>query len=684
MRWHLRICTAAGLIAVLVPIPPAIAQSGPRTPFQAIDIFRLEQASDTQISPDGDHVAYVRLTNDIATDSRLESIWLVDTRTGNQRPLGGIAATGSQPRWCPAGGRLAFTAEPPGQPRGLFTYALATRRFTRVATLKSGGSALSWSPDCSRIAFVALVPEPVETLGAPLARPADANWAEPVRLTTHALYRQDGKGNLPPGHDHLFVVAAAGGVPRQLTSGPYRDAGPIAWAPDGRSLLFTGRRGKDWERDSYRSAIYRASLDNGALTRLTSLPGPVESAAVSPDGRSIAFSGYDDSRRRSYENRRIYVMDADGGDARIASGSVDRSLYAPVWAPDGRSLYARMEDRGVTQVVRFAPGGAVSVVADRLADDGLDLPYSGGMFSLARDGTVAFPQGAPDRPADVALSRDGTTRRLTRLNDALLDGRTLGSLASLAVSAADGTPMDAWMLTPPGFDPARRYPLILEIHGGPFLHYGPYFSTDDQLYAAAGYVVVYANARGSTSYGETFANAIDRDYPGVDYDDQMRVVDAAIARGFVDPARLFVTGGSAGGLMTAWIVGKTGRFSAAASQRPVINWTSLTLTSDSGYKSISNWAGRTPWDDQPWYWAHSPLSLVGNVTTPTLMIAGEKDIRTPLAEAEQFYAALQLRGVPTGLIVVPGAFHDMAARPSHAATKANAVIAWFNRYDRGR
>lgn len=662
----------------------ATAQPAGRTPFQAMDIFGLMQASDTQISPDGSQIAYVRLTNDIQTDDRLESIWVVDMHTGAQRPLGGLATNGTQPRWCADGQRLAFTAHPKGQTRGVFSYSFATRKFARIATLKTSASALSWSSDCSQIAFVALVPEAPEALGPTLPKPSGAAWADPIRLTTHAVYRQDGKGTLPPGYDHIFTVPATGGTPRQLTHGPVRDAGPLSWAPDGRSLAFTGRREDDWERKYLRSAIYRVSVADGAVTRLTQLDGPAESATFSPDGRSIAFTGYDDSRRRSYENRRIYVMDADGGNVRTISGGTDRSFYAPIWGPDGRSLYAKMEDRGEAKVVRLNPGGEISILAGQVADDGLDLPYSGGMFSMARDGIIAFPQGAADRPADVAVVRDGAIRRLTRLNDTLLQRRTLGALAPLAVRASDGTPIDAWVLTPPGFDPARKYPLILEIHGGPFLHYGPYFSTDDQLYAAAGYVVVYANTRGSTSYGEAYANAIDRDYPSVDYGDQMSVVDAVIAKGFVDPKRLFVTGGSAGGLMTAWIVGKTDRFRAAASQRPAINWTSLTLTSDSGAKTMSNWIGKTPWDDQPWYWKHSPLSLVGNVKTPTLMITGESDMRTPIVEATQFYGALQYRGIPTGLIIVPGAFHEMAARPSHAATKANAVIAWFNRYDRER
>ena len=256
------------------------------------------------------------------------------------------------------------------------------------------------------------------------------------------------------------------------------------------------------------------------------------------------------------------------------------------------------------------------------------------------------------------------------------------SVQPLAVtSSADQRPIDAWIMTPPGFDASRKYPLILEIHGGPFAAYGPSFASELQLYAAAGYVVVYANPRGSTSYGEAFANLIDKNYPSQDYDDLMSVVDAAIAKGFVDPGNLYVTGGSGGGLLTAWIVGKTGRFHAAVAQKPVINWTSEVLTVDLYSFMAKYWFGKMPWEDPDFYWRRSPLSLVGNVTTPTLVMVGEEDHRTPPSEAEQFFQALQLRSVPTVLVRVPGASHEgLADRPSQEAAEASAILAWFGKY----
>ncbi|MGZ8346539.1 MAG: alpha/beta hydrolase family protein, partial [Allosphingosinicella sp.] len=276
-------------------------------------------------------------------------------------------------------------------------------------------------------------------------------------------------------------------------------------------------------------------------------------------------------------------------------------------------------------------------------------------------------------------------RQLTRLNAELLDNKSLGVVRRIETpSSFDGRPIEAWLTLPPGHVEGQRHPLILEIHGGPFAAYGPHFSTDYQLYAAAGYAVLSANPRGSTSYGAEFANLIHHAYPGNDYDDLISSVDAAIAQGFADPDRLFVTGGSGGGVLTAWIVGKTNRFRAAATQKPVIDWSSFALTADGPAFFSRYWFGAYPWEQPDAYWQRSPLSLVGNVQTPTLVVVGSEDYRTPVSEAEQYYTALQLRGVPTALVKVPGAGHgSIAARPSQSGAKAAAILAWFERYRDG-
>ena len=275
-------------------------------------------------------------------------------------------------------------------------------------------------------------------------------------------------------------------------------------------------------------------------------------------------------------------------------------------------------------------------------------------------------------------------RYLTNLNASLLATKSLGEVREITVASSfDGQEVQGWLTLPPGYVEGTRVPLILEIHGGPFAAYGPHFSTDNQLYAAAGYAVLSANPRGSTSYGESFAQEIDKAYPGQDYDDLMSIVDRAVEIGVANPDRLFVTGGSGGGVLTSWIVGKTDRFRAAATQKPVINWVTQALTADgTGYFGLY-WIGSRPWENPQKFWDQSPLSLIGDVETPTLVVVGGEDKRTPVSEAVQYYSALQLAGVPTTLIRVPGASHAITARPSQSAAKASAILAWFDRYAEG-
>ena len=637
---------------------PALGQvlDGPQRLFTGQDLFGLEVASDPEIRPDGGTIAYVRVTNDIMTDRSRRSIWLVDPQSGAQSPLVADEASNFSPRWSPDGQRLAYVAAGPGGAQ-LYVRWMATGRSARLASLNQSPNDIAWSPDGKSLAFTMLTPDEGHRLGAPMAKPEGATWADPLTVENRVTWRADGAGELKPGFSQVFTISAEGGAPRQLTFGRFDANGPLAFTPDGKALLFSSNRNAGWERDPEESEVFQLTLADGGLTPLTRRVGPDFNPVVSPDGRQIAYLGYDDARQRGYENTLLHVMNRDGSGSRALTASLDRSVASPRWAADGRSLYVSYDDRGETKTARVGLDGRVETVATGLAGAGLDRPYTGGDFTVAANGAVAFTQGTALRPSDVAVARKGgPARRLTALNTDLLAGKTLAKVEVLPVTSSyDGKPIGAWIVTPPDFDPAKKYPLILEIHGGPFSAYGPVFSTDDQLYASAGYVVVYSNPRGSTSYGEAFANEIDRNYPSHDYDDLMSVVDAAIARGFVDDQRLYVTGGSGGGALTAWIVGKTNRFAAAATQKPVINWTSEVLTTD-GYNSMAKyWFGKMPWEDPQGYWARSPLSLVGNVTTPTLVVVGEKDLRTPGSEAEQYYQALQLRGVPTALVKVPGA-----------------------------
>jgi len=666
-------------LAALTLASASAAADRPAPVFAPADLFALQYASDPEIRADGRQIAYVRIGFDAMTDRARRSIWLIDTTTGEQSPLGAGAA--GSPRWSPTGDRLAYVAaDENGRPQ-LWVRWMATGASAKLADLPGAPGGPSWSPDGRQIAFSMLVEEHSPTLGAPLAKPEGAKWAEPLQVVSQLHYREDGEGYLKPGYRQIFLVAADGGAPRQLTFGPYDAGGEASWTPDGREIVFASNREKGWELDPLASRIWTLDLASGDLTALTSQHGPSDDATVSPDGRQIAWVGFED-QVKGYQNAQLWVMSRDGSGLKSLTAGFDRSLSRPRWSGDGKSVFVAYGDHGATKVARVDLAGHIETVADNLGGSEPDRPYNGGSYSVSAAGAAAFTLGAADHPSDVGLARGGAVRRLTDLNAGLFAGKTLAKVESMAVtSSVDKRAIDAWIMTPPGFDPSHKYPMILEIHGGPFAAYGPSFASELQLYAAAGYVVVYANPRGSTSYGEAFADLIDKNYPSQDYDDLMSVVDAAIAKGFVDPGNLYVTGGSGGGLLTAWIVGKTGRFHAAVAQKPVINWTSEVLTVDLYSFMAKYWFGKMPWEDPDFYWRRSPLSLVGNVTTPTMVMVGEEDHRTPPSEAEQFFQALQLRSVPTVLVRVPGASHEgLADRPSQEAAEAGAILAWFGKY----
>ncbi len=671
---------AASAIALCGLSAPVVhAQDGPERAFTGEDLFRLQGVTDPQISPDGAKIAYVRMSADVMTDKEVPSIWLVDTASGRQQPLVAGAGGHFSPRWSPDGRRLAYVSSDGASGPQLYVMWADTGNSAKVTGLPDSPGSIAWSPDGRSIAYTMRVPGEGTKLGKAPDKPEGAKWAEPLEVIDRVTYRFDGGGYAQPGFDHIFVVSADGGAARQITFGNWDDGGPLSWTPDGRAILFSANRIKDWEREAGNSEIYSVDVNSSTITALTSRNGPDAAPAVSPDGRTIAYLGFDDVNR-SYEDTELYVMNADGSGARSLTARLGQSIDSLQWA--GNSIYVTYDDHAKKRVARIGLDGSVRMVVDGLTPGThFDRPYTGGEFSVSKGGTVAYTSSGTDRPADLWVTSGGQGRQLTRLNDTWIPAKAMAQVRKLPVTAPDGRSIDAWLVTPPGRQPGQRLPLILEIHGGPNTAYGPAFSTDNQLYAAHGYAVLYTNPRGSTSYGEEFANLIDRAYPGTDYDDLIASVDAAIADGVADPNNLFVTGGSGGGVLTSWIVGKTDRFKAAATQKPVINWISESLTMDGTTFTSRYWFDKKPWEDPMEYWRRSPLSLVGNVKTPTLVVVGSEDYRTPVSESEQYYAALQIRGVPTALVKVPGASHgNIAARPSQSAAKASAILAWFDKY----
>ncbi|MFQ5348626.1 MAG: prolyl oligopeptidase family serine peptidase [Rhodothalassiaceae bacterium] len=655
------------------------AEKGQR--FAPLDVFALEWADDPQFTPDGKTILYLRNGFDIMHDRRRARLWRIGIDGTGHRPLFDDTTDMRAPRLSPDGTRLAYVAAVDGRPQ-IHVRWLAGGETAVLTDVAHAPGDLTWSPDGTTLAFTMRVPVAKKPLGKMPQAPSGAAWAPPVKLIDDLIYRINGAGYVPGGYTQIFTLPAEGGTPRQLTSGNFNHAGPLEWSPDGKALLFAANLKPDWEYNLNDRDVQRLDVESGTITTLTDRKGPDNAPVISPDGRHIAYLGYED-RYLGFQPNMLSVMDADGTNPRALTAGLDRSVREARWAPDGRSLYFLYDDSGITRLGHVTLDGKWRELAKDIGGTAIGRPYGSGAIAVGPRGRVATMVTSPTRPGDLALvNRKGAVRRLTALNEDLLAQRQLGTLEEIRVTShVDGRSIEGWILKPSGFDAAKRYPLLLEIHGGPFANYGPRFAAEMQLYAAAGYVVVYANPRGSTSYGKDFGNLIHHAYPGHDYDDLMDIVDAVIARGFVDDAHLYVTGGSGGGVLTAWIVGKTDRFRAAAVQKPVINWTSFALTADFAPIFTRYWFPAMPWEDHEQYWRRSPLSLVGNVKTPTLLITGEADYRTPISETEQFYGALRLRHVDTAMVRIPGANHDIAARPSQLIAKVANVLGWFARHE---
>jgi acylaminoacyl-peptidase len=659
-----------GLLLVVAASPVLHAQE--KAAFQPMDVFRLEFAADPQIAPDGKRIVYARNFMDVKHDRRRSNLWIINVDGSDHRPLTSGDGNDRSPRWSPDSKRLLYLSAD----HDLMCRWMDSGNLGRLAKLPAEPLGISWSPDGKSVAFTmhaAETPKPFVQLPTP---PKDAKWAEPPVMNRSLNYRLDGKGYLQEGHHHLFVLPADGGTPRQLTSGPHEHVGVPAWTPDSKALIVAGNRHPEGGYDPLNTEIYEVSVADGSVKALTKRKGPDNNPVVSPDGKQLAYTGFDD-KQQGYQVTRLYVMNRDGSDPRLfPMEKLDRDVKNPLWSKNGE-LFFQFDDEGNTKIVTTK---SPEILADNVGGTTLDRPYASGSYSVSDDGTIAFTQTAPSYPAEVAVrtARDKRPSRLTNLSTSLLGQKKLATVEEIRYkSSHDGRMIHGWIVKPAGFDATEKYPLILEIHGGPFANYGPRFAVQMQLYAAAGYVVLYTNPRGSTSYGAEFGNLIHHAYPGHDFDDLMSGVDAVIAQGYVDKDNLFVTGGSGGGVLTAWIIGKTGRFRAAVVSKPVINWFSFVLTADIYPFFNRYWFPGPPWENAEHYLKRSPIALAGNITTPTMVITGEDDHRTPISESEQLYQALKLRKLDAALVRIPGASHDIAARPSHLIAHTAYVLQWF-------
>ncbi|MET2986192.1 S9 family peptidase [Aureibaculum conchae] len=649
-----------------------------KTHFQNLDVFELEWAVNPEISPDGNRIVYQRYGFDIMNDRKQSRLWMMNANGTNNFKLTSNEVNESNPKWSPDGTKIAFTSSTENGSE-IFVYWLATGKTAKLTQLEKSPSGLRWSPDGKHIAFLMTVPEAQPKLVKPPKKPKGAKWADHPRVTTRFKYEADGSGYIQPGFKHIFIVSAEGGTPRQISTDNYKFGSPH-WAKDGKSLYFSGNLIDDWNYDFRNSEIYNIDIATGKTTALTNRKGPDSGLTLSPNGKQIAYVGFDD-KVQTYQVRHIYLMDVDGTNKKEIKTNLDRNPSNLTWSNDGKGLYFQYDDKGNTKIGYTTLSGKTSKIADNLGGTAIGRPYGAGSYSLSQNGNIAYTQSTPNYPAEIAVVQKGKTRKISKLNDDILPYRTLGEVEEVWYkSTIDGNNIQGWIVYPPDFDASKKYPLLVENHGGPISNYGDRFSPEMQLYASAGYVVFYPNPRGSTSYGEKFGNLLYHNYPGNDYDDVMDGVDAVIAKGNIATNELYVTGGSAGGIMTAWMIGKNNRFKAAAVIKPVMNWISKTLTADNYYGYADSRYPGQPWENFETYWKFSPISLVGNIETPTLVMVGTEDRRTPLSESKQLYSALKIRKIETALVEIPGAYHLIVNRPSQLITKVDHIVAWFEKY----
>lgn len=650
-----------------------------KTLLELKDLFNMEYISDPQISPDGSQVVYARNFKDIMTDRDYSNLWISNIDGTRIRQLTQGNQRDYAPRWSNDGKKLAFLSNQDDEKVKLYLLYLDTKETIALTNTPTPPSAVSWSPEDSQLAFTQFVKEEKKSLLNIPAKPEGAEWNSAPIYIDELNYRGDGAGYLKPGKTQIFTLGLEGGTPRQRTFTSNNHGSPI-WAKDGKSLIFSANLHENHDLEPNNSEIYQLDLNSGKVKALTTRFGPDGSPVLSPDGKKISYLGNEDTFQ-GYQVTNLYVMNLDGSEVKNLSSSLDRDADNPQWEGNGQGIYFQYDEHGDTKLGHATLAGKIKTVTQGLGGLDLGRPYNAGTYSVSNNNAIAFTIGGAEQPADLAVWNNGTTKQITHVNDDIFSFRKIGKTEEIWwESSFDKKKVQGWIVTPPDFDPKKKYPFILEIHGGPFAMYGPSFAYEIQSYAAAGYVVLYSNPRGSTGYGQEFGNSIHHDYPNHDYDDLMSGVDAVIEKGYVDTKNLFVTGGSGGGVLTAWIVGKTTRFKAAVVAKPVINWYSFVLHADNPAFFAKYWFGKMPWEDVEYYHKRSPISLVGNVKTPTMLLTGEQDFRTPISESEQYYAALKLQGVEAAMVRIPNASHGLVNRPSMLMSKSASILSWFNHH----
>jgi dipeptidyl aminopeptidase/acylaminoacyl peptidase len=653
-------------IILLFSISNSIAQE--KKKLQLEQFFDVINVTDPKLSPDGKEIIYTRGWVDKVNDSRKNELYIMEADGSKNR----FFTKGSTAAWSSDGTRIAYMAQ--GDPSGnqIFVKYKNTEGATQITRLEKTPSNMKWSPDGKFIAFNMLVPfnEPW-SIKMP-EKPKGAKWTDNPKVITKMNYKRDRVGYLEEGFIHVFVVPADGGTPRQITQGNWNHNG-VEWTPDGKEILFTSLRVEEAEYEYRQANIYAVNVETTQIRQLTSRNGIDSSPVVSPDGKKVAYVGYDWTDDTYIENK-LYIMDIDGRNPKELAIDFDRSPASMFWANDNSGIYFNADFNG-TRNLYFAPvkGGYKQVSRGNHMLSVSDINRNGLAVGVVTDYY---------NPAElISFSvNNPSIKKLTRLNESMLKNVQLGEVEELWYKSTGDFDIHGWIVKPPNFDPAKKYPMILVIHGGPHGMYNVGFNFTWQHHAAEGYVVLYTNPRGSSGYGSAFGNAIKNDYPGKDYDDLMNGVDEVIKKGYIDENNLFVYGGSGGGVLTSWIVGHTDRFAAASVNFPVINWLSFVGNTDgvSWYKNFKEY----PWDDPSEHIRRSPLMYVGNVKTPTLLMCGENDLRTPISQTEEFYQALKVLKVPTAMIRFQNEYHGTGTNPSNYLRTQLYLYSWFEKHKR--
>ena len=681
-----RIAIAATVAAVFASLGAGVAvraqEKRSDTLLTTEHYLDWERVSDAQISPDGARIVYTRQHVNKMEDRWDSELWILNADGSQHR----FFTKGSSPRWSNDGKRLLYLAE--GDPKGsqIFVRWVETdgpaTQITRVSETPRNAK---WSPDGKWIAFAAFVPDSERWNISMPSEPKGAKWTPAPRVVDTMHYRQDQVGFLEDGYTHLFVVSADGGTPRQLTRGKWtvgagelRGGASIDWTPDSKTIVFNGDKSKDVDNSYQASQLFAVDVASGTLRDVLTKPGDWSRPAVSPDGRMVAFTGFaPTAHTHTVSDLWVMPLNAGGsGDMRKISGDFDRDPIDIRWAPDGSGLYFDADDRGARNVA-FASivGGVKTLTVGRRV-----LSFD----SLSKTLVAAGISADADHPQDVVkvdLKQPGQVVKLTDVNGDVLQGKQLGAVEEIAYTSSGNAKVMAWVTKPPSFDAAKKYPLILEIHGGPFASYNVAFNYMFQNFAANGFVVLTVNPRGSTGYGSEFINGIDHNYPGPDYDDLMAGLDAVVGKGYIDQTRMYVSGCSGGGVLSSWVIGHTDRFAAAAVRCPVIDWISMAGHTDVPLFTYSFFK-KPFWEDPSDWLAHSSLMAVGKVTTPTLLMTGVLDRRTPMPQTEEYFQALRMRGVPVKLLQFQEEYHGTGSKPSNYIRTQLYMMSWFNQWTR--